>query len=78
MVPSIDSTTGDVYLEHGRRHYWGADNFFTGGSTYSVTSIPISNTADDSVYQTERLGSFTYEIPAAVGIYEINIHLAEL
>lgn len=77
MAPSI-FTTGAVYLEHGGRYYWGADNFFTGGSTYSITSIPISNTADDGVYQTERLGLFTYQIPVPVGMYEINIHLAEL
>jgi hypothetical protein len=71
-------TTGSVYLEHGGRYYWGADNFFTGGSTYSISAIPISNTADDSIYQTERLGLFSYQIPVPIGIYEINIHLAEL
>jgi Malectin domain len=78
MDGSNDSATGSVYLEKGRRHYWGADNFFTGGSTYSITSIPVSNTVDDYVYQTERLGLFSYEVPVPVGVYEISIHLAEL
>ena len=78
MDGSFDFATGSVYLEKGRRHYWGADNFFTGGSTYSITSIPVSNTVDDYVYQTERLGLFSYEVPVPVGVYEISIHLAEL
>jgi hypothetical protein len=69
---------GSLYLEHTGRQYWANDNFFIGGKTYSITSIPISNTVDDYLYQTERLGLFTYEIPVPVGVYEINIHLAEL
>ena len=36
------------------------------------------NTVDDPIYQSERVGTFSYSIPVPVGTYEINIHLAEL
>jgi Malectin domain len=65
-------------LEDSGLRYWGADNFFTGGTTYSITSVPIANTLDDTVYQSIRLGTFSYSIPVPVGNYEVDIHLAEL
>ena len=65
-------------MEASGLRYWAADNFFFGGSTYSISSIPIDNTADDPIYQSERSGDFSYEIPVPVGTYEISIHLAEM
>ena len=38
----------------------------------------MANTVDDLIYQSERVGSFSYAIPVPVGTYEIIIHLAEL
>jgi hypothetical protein len=69
---------GPLYLEQSGARYWSADNFYTGGSTYSLTSIAIANTVDDPIYQSERLGAFSYSIPVPVGTYEITIHLAEM
>jgi Malectin domain len=69
---------GPLYLESSGLRYWGADNFFSGGSTYSVSSIPISNTVDDFIFSSERVGTFSYQIPVPVGTYEVTIHLAEL
>jgi hypothetical protein len=51
---------GPLYLEDSGLRYWGADNFFTGGTTFSITSVPIANTLDDTVYQSIRLGTFSY------------------
>jgi large repetitive protein len=65
-------------LEQSGLRQWQADNFFTGGSTYSISSIPVMGTVDDPIYQSERVGIFAYSIPLPVGTYEINIHLAEL
>jgi hypothetical protein len=69
---------GPLYLEDSGLRYWGADNFFTGGTTFSITSVPIANTLDDTVYQSIRLGTFSYSILVPVGNYEADIHLAEL
>ena len=65
-------------MEQSGLRRWSADNFFTGGSTYSITKIPVMNTVDDPIYQSERVGTFSYAIPVPIGTYEINIHLAEL
>ena len=53
------------------------DNFFTGGSL-SATEDPISGTVDDAVYQTERYGDTTYEIPVSNGVYTVALHLVEI
>jgi Malectin domain len=69
---------GPLYLENSGQRYWGADNFFSGGSTYSISSIPVANTVDDPIYQSERLGIFSYQIPVPIGAYEVSIYFAEL
>lgn len=53
------------------------DRNFTGGSIYKTTA-PISNTEDDALYQSERYGNFSYDIPVSDGTYEVTIKLAEL
>jgi Malectin domain len=57
---------------------WAADQFFTGGIGFSDTSKEIANTLDDTIYQSERWGEFSYEIPVPTGNYEIIAHLAEM
>jgi Malectin domain len=71
-------TPGGLYDEQAGLRQWSADNYFTGGSTYSLTSVPVENTVDDVIYQTERLGTFTYSIPVPIGTFDIKIHLAEV
>ena len=59
---------------------WEADQYFSGGSTFSVTS-EISGTTNDLLYQTERFaetGSMSYSIPVPPGDYELNLHFAEI
>ncbi|MCG7858049.1 T9SS type A sorting domain-containing protein [Flavihumibacter sediminis] len=57
---------------------WFADQFFTaGGSTYSV-SQPINNTLNDLLYQSERWGNFSYNVPVINGIYKVRLHFAEI
>ena len=51
---------------------------FTGGSTYSISNVAVANTVDDAIYQSERVGEFSYSIPVPAGNYEIVIHFAEL
>ena len=71
-------SSGDAYLENSGTRTWAADNFFTGGNGYSDSSKAISNTLDDLIYQSERWGAASYEIPVPIGSYEIVVHLAEM
>ncbi|WP_277484434.1 PKD domain-containing protein [Catalinimonas alkaloidigena] len=58
---------------------WSADQYSSGGSPYSNTSLPINNTTSDAIYQTELYGDVTYNIPVPQsGFYDINLHFAEI
>ncbi|MBU3024430.1 malectin domain-containing carbohydrate-binding protein [Zobellia galactanivorans] len=55
-----------------------ADTYASGGNQFDA-AIPINGTTDDTLYQTERYGTFSYEIPVpASGEYDIRLHFAEL
>lgn len=69
---------GPLYLEQSGLRQWSADTYFNGGSTYSISNIAVADTVDDLIYQSERVGTFSYSIPVPLGTYEIIIHLAEL
>jgi Malectin domain len=69
---------GPEYISNDGLVTWQADAFFTGGGVYVDGSNDITPTADDPLFQSERHGTFTYEIPVPVGNYEITVHLAEL
>ena len=63
---------------------WAADEDYSGGSLGStgatINTSKVGNPAPQAVYQTERVGSFTYTIPgltAGVG-YTVNLHFAEI
>ena len=57
---------------------WVADQYFNGGSVFSQ-AIPISNTTQDPIYQTERFGDFSYAIPVTQsGTYAVDLHMAEI
>ncbi|MEL6981807.1 MAG: PKD domain-containing protein, partial [Actinomycetota bacterium] len=68
---------GASYVDSQNRT-WDADNSFDGGRGYSRV-IPIANTVDDPLYQSERYGNFTYSIAVpANGCYQTSLHFAEL
>jgi hypothetical protein len=46
---------------------WGADEDFIGGLTAS-TAKAIANTADPTLYRTERYGDFSYQFSVAIAI----------
>ncbi|MFZ9504015.1 MAG: malectin domain-containing carbohydrate-binding protein, partial [Cyclobacteriaceae bacterium] len=58
---------------------WLADVNFTGGKTFT-NPVPIDNTTEDVVYQTERYGlAFSYAIPVTTaGYYQLKLHFAEI
>ena len=54
-----------------------ADRNYSGGNTQR-TSNSITNTIDDPLYNSERYGNFSYNIPVSDGIYEVTIKLTEI
>jgi Malectin domain/Bacterial TSP3 repeat len=54
-----------------------ADALVSGGSTYKTTAA-ITGTADDALYQSERYGNFTYNVPVATGDYVVTLKFAEI
>ena len=65
------STSGVVF---------SADSLFDNGTQYSNTSAVISNTSDQTLYQTERYDnilSYSFPVPAS-GNYDVTLHFAEV
>jgi hypothetical protein len=58
---------------------WESDQFFLTGSTYATT-MSISNTEKDELYQTERFAqNLAYSIPVPIaGKYKVVLHFAEI
>jgi arabinoxylan arabinofuranohydrolase len=54
-----------------------ADQYYRGGSVNS-TSDPIAGTDDDGLYQTERYGVYSYEVPVSEATYDVELHFNEL
>ncbi len=54
-----------------------SDRYFIGGNPYSTTD-PIQGTSEDTLFQSERYGSYSYEIPVTDGTYGISLHFAEI
>ena len=54
-----------------------ADESFAGGNTYT-SGDAIAGTTDDALYQSERWGSFTYDVPVGNGSYEVLLQFAEI
>ncbi|WP_218126989.1 malectin domain-containing carbohydrate-binding protein [Catalinimonas alkaloidigena] len=55
-----------------------ADKYFTRGSAVNYSDLTIGGTKDQKLYQTQRLGWFSYEIPVKNGTYKLTIKTAEL
>jgi Malectin domain len=73
-----------VAVNVGGAQYAGADGtvyrndaWFSGGSTYTTTAS-IAGTTDDRLYQNDRFGNFSYNIPVANGDYLVTLKFAEL
>ncbi len=53
------------------------DRFASGGTTQTVTD-GIAGTTEDALYQSERYGTYSYEIPVSNATYNVVLHFAEL
>lgn len=54
-----------------------ADRYAAGG-TASTTADPISGVTEDTLFQSERYGSYSYRIPVTAGTYTIELQFAEI
>lgn len=53
------------------------DRFSSGGQTQAITD-PISGTDEGTLYQSERYGSYRYDIPVSNATYSVLLHFAEV
>jgi chitodextrinase len=53
-----------------------ADTNYSGGVTVKTT-LPITGTTDSTVYQTQRYGNFSYNVPITNGNYVVTLKFAE-
>jgi hypothetical protein len=75
-------TTDPIRLNAGGPAYtgsgvsWLADAYFIGGTTTSTTNS-IAGTTDPALYQTQRVGSWRYNVPVPNGTYDVKLYFAE-
>ena len=78
LTEVIRLNAGGPNIQFGNE-LWKFDQFFTGGNTYSNLTAAISNTTNDALYQSERNGNMSYNIPVPkAGKYTVDLHFAEL
>ncbi len=89
LLPLITSGTPIARINAGGSSYvdslgrnWSADQNFVGTSYSYAINQAIAGTNDSPLYQDERSGmngsSFAYQFSVLPGIYNINLHFAEL
>ena len=55
----------------------GTNPYQQGSTNTASTGNSIANTTQDTLYQTERYGDFSYDIPVEDGTYRVTVKLAE-
>ena len=63
------------YVDHAGS-IWGADEYAIGGVLDTHQKTPV-NTSDPHLFDGERFGHFTYQIPVAPGRYTVTLHFTE-
>lgn len=76
VVFAVNSGDGGAYTGSDGIEY-SADAEYDGGSTYS-DDVPIANTTDDELYQSERYGNFDYDVTLPDGTYAVTLKFAEI
>ncbi len=70
--------TGGPAITDDKNTSWSADQYSTGGSAVDRgTGVAIVGTTNDRLYQMERWGMTSYNIPIANGTYTYRLHFAE-
>ena len=76
FTPILVHSGGAAYTD-SQGQVWSADKNFTGGAASSTTHA-IANTADPTLYQSERWGSSTYQFTVPNGSYNVTLKFAEI
>ena len=81
VVPSYGSfgiVAGGSNYTDSRGVKYASDTYVTGGNVASFgDNTQIDNTTEDYLYQHERFGNFSYEIPVPNGKYTLTLKFAE-
>jgi Malectin domain len=78
--PSVRIIAGyskNEYVDHSGK-VWEGDRYFTGGTVASEPERFIFRTLDPTLFQSYRIGNFSYDIPLKPGDYELRLRFAEL
>lgn len=74
---------GNQYVD-SRGNLWLADTYFTGGQIFVYPALnlpipipPIELSADFLIFQDERSGNFSYQIPVPNGFYKVSLYFNE-
>jgi hypothetical protein len=77
--PEFTAGDGTVYEADSANGYFTGGSTFTTGGSGTPSDPDIANTDDDTLYQSERYGDFSYEIPVSEsGTYEVTLQFAEI
>jgi hypothetical protein len=66
----------DKYVDRAG-NTWSGDRYFSGGTALSQPLQFIARAADVGLYQTFRVGQFSYDIPLRPGDYEARLYFVE-
>jgi hypothetical protein len=56
---------------------WDGDRYFEGGEPFETSRRYIARAYDPKLFQTGRMGNFTYKIPLSGGPYELHLYFME-
>jgi hypothetical protein len=65
-----------AYTDRGGRT-WAADHYFEGGTPFDSPRQYFARTFDPKLFQSGRLGDFSYHIPLTKGNYELHLGFIE-
>ncbi|MEN7547768.1 malectin domain-containing carbohydrate-binding protein [Rapidithrix thailandica] len=79
LAPLVRVNTGGLAVSYSGED-WEIDQYNTGSeNTFQNYNLNIAGTSKDELYQTERWGDFTYNIPVPMnGTYRLVLHFSEL
>jgi len=75
-INSVRIVAGDNSYTDSAGKMWMPDNYWSGGQKAGHMTV-VQASHDPDLYRTERYGNFSYNIPVAPGLYDVDIHLAE-
>ena len=77
ILPVRIEAGGTARYTDTSNNVWRPDTGFIGGNTIDRGAIPIANTTNDRIYQTERYGMTGYSFTVPNGNYTVKLHFAE-